>query len=164
MSLDAPKRVVECAASGRAKCRGACKQPIAKGALRFGTRVDIHDTVSYMWRCLNCITPQQAGNLRRGDAVLAFKGAARAQQAQVEALLDALEASDVAKRATTLEALGVAVRALPTRQRGATKRAGDSNSTATAKAKTTKKAKTMKKAKKKKRGDDSDSSGSAFEP
>jgi hypothetical protein len=39
-------------------CQGACKSPIPKDALRFGSAGEaMHGT--YFWRCMECITPQQ---------------------------------------------------------------------------------------------------------
>lgn len=47
---------------GRAHC-GACKDRIAKGVLRFGTKTEVQEHVGIAWRHLRCVTKRQASNL-----------------------------------------------------------------------------------------------------
>ena len=49
--------VLELAKSKRSKCKGACKEAIAKGQPRFGSYVGVGNG-SYSWRCLSCVTPK----------------------------------------------------------------------------------------------------------
>ncbi len=57
-------RFFEYAVSSRGNCHGHCKKPIPEGALRYGTKVHIQDHDSISWRCIDCVTHQQAENIR----------------------------------------------------------------------------------------------------
>lgn len=60
------ERLLEFSKSGRATCKGKCKESLEKGRLRFGTRTEIDGRPSYQYRCLACITKLQAKNLLDG--------------------------------------------------------------------------------------------------
>jgi Poly(ADP-ribose) polymerase and DNA-Ligase Zn-finger region len=54
---------LEYASTGRAGCKGKCKEKLAKGRLRFGTEVTIVDHPSWQYRCLRCVTARQVSNI-----------------------------------------------------------------------------------------------------
>ncbi|KAF9530017.1 hypothetical protein CPB83DRAFT_734750, partial [Crepidotus variabilis] len=58
---------LEYAASARAKCKGPkpCSgTPIEKGALRFGTLVDMRGMTSFTWRHWGCVTKKILSNMK----------------------------------------------------------------------------------------------------
>eukprot|EP00930_Biecheleria_cincta_P078059 TRINITY_DN65432_c0_g1_i1.p2 TRINITY_DN65432_c0_g1~~TRINITY_DN65432_c0_g1_i1.p2 ORF type:complete len:161 (+),score=53.67 TRINITY_DN65432_c0_g1_i1:52-534(+) len=51
------------APTNRAGCKGQCKQKIEKGAVRFGTEVDIGGHTNISYRNLKCVTAKQFANM-----------------------------------------------------------------------------------------------------
>jgi hypothetical protein len=54
------------AVTGRASCKGKCKEPISQGQLRFGSSSNKSDMTGFHWRCLSCVTAKQV-SLARGE-------------------------------------------------------------------------------------------------
>lgn len=101
-AADQPARVLEYSKSSRAKCKGACKEAIPAGVLRFGTLAVIDERTSYSWRCIPCITQRVASNLQeKGGDVRSFvhfveieEGIQDAFCAYIKALAEGNDASE----------------------------------------------------------------------
>ena len=62
--------------SGRAGCKGSCKQKIPKGAVRFGSDREAEHGVVTSWRRLPCMTKKVCQNATAAcgtvDAIIGF--------------------------------------------------------------------------------------------
>eukprot|EP00418_Pyrodinium_bahamense_P013355 CAMPEP_0179106480 /NCGR_PEP_ID=MMETSP0796-20121207/49512_1 /TAXON_ID=73915 /ORGANISM="Pyrodinium bahamense, Strain pbaha01" /LENGTH=145 /DNA_ID=CAMNT_0020804513 /DNA_START=44 /DNA_END=481 /DNA_ORIENTATION=+ len=52
------------APTGRAGCKGQCKEKIPKGAVRLGTELDVGGHTSMVYRRLACVTLKQITNMK----------------------------------------------------------------------------------------------------
>lgn len=80
------ERLLEYSKSGRASCKGKCKESLEKGQLRFGTRTEIDGRTAYQFRCLGCITKQQAKNLLDGGLDSGFLAFGEGVEEDLQAL------------------------------------------------------------------------------
>ncbi len=96
-SEDPPYKISVASRMGRqATC--SCKQPIARGALRLGTRSDMEGMVVYKWRHLACVTKGQVTNMRK-------KGINTLEDVAGAALLDVGTSEEDAAAVTKLRQL-----------------------------------------------------------
>jgi hypothetical protein len=75
-----------------------CALPIARGALRLGTRSDMDGITVYKWRHLACVTKRQVTNMRK-------KGINQLEDIAGAALLDADKSEEDAAAAAKLRQL-----------------------------------------------------------
>lgn len=60
--MDHPHRFLEYSPTNRTTCHGKCKKSIPLGHLRYGTKTHVMEHDSITWRCVACVTEQQARN------------------------------------------------------------------------------------------------------
>ena len=60
------------APTGRARCNGACKRPIAKGSIRFSNSKA--GSLMATYRCLDCVTQKQISNVEKVGGASAVRG------------------------------------------------------------------------------------------
>jgi len=79
---------LECAKSGRARCKGQCKELIEKGALRLGSEIDMGGHMAVTWKCLPCLTAKVVMNImskvEAAEDIPGFTSLSEEQQEQVE--------------------------------------------------------------------------------
>lgn len=101
--------MLEFAKTGRATCKGSCKEPIAAGQLRFGTQVEMQGHASFAWRCLGCVTKLQAKNalaVEDLDSFIGFPNIPEETKADFIAYLRALADDDKGAANNLLAKLG----------------------------------------------------------